>query len=86
MKSNFSKTAIRQIILIVIMGLVLTVLAGCGIGNGLNRYGFNGYRGTGSGDDYRNSGSYGTMYGPDVRGYYRHTPGYRDSRGEYCGW
>ncbi|MFZ3044534.1 MAG: hypothetical protein WA151_01360, partial [Desulfatirhabdiaceae bacterium] len=63
----------------------LTVLAGCGIGHGPYRYGYNGYHGAGNGDDYRNSGFYGTMSGADGRGYHRRTPGYGDGRGGYCG-
>ncbi len=72
--------------LIAILGLALTVLAGCGIGHNPYRYGYDGYHGAGSGDDYRNSGSYGTMYGPDGSGYHRRTPGYGNGRGGYCGW
>lgn len=86
MKSNFLKAVIRPIMLVAILGLAFTVLAGCGIGHDQYRYGNNGYHGAGSADDFRNSDSYGTMYGPDGKDYHRHAPGYRDGRGGYCGW
>ncbi|MGD9976247.1 MAG: hypothetical protein AB7S77_24580 [Desulfatirhabdiaceae bacterium] len=73
MKKNVLKMAIKPITLIAILGLALTVLAGCGIGHGPYRYGYNGYHGAGRGDDYRNSGFYSAIDGAD-------------GRGGYCGW
>ena len=40
----------------------------------------------GCGDDYRNSASYGTTYGPDGRVYHRRIPGYVNGQSGYCGW
>jgi hypothetical protein len=77
----------KAIMLFLVIGFALVVLSGCGIGHGPYRYGYDGvYPGADSGDDYRNRGSYGAMYGPDNRVYNRHMPGYGDGIGRYCGW
>ena len=70
------------ILRVAILGLALTVLAGCGTGHGLYRHGYNDYHGAGSGDNYHYSASYSTTYGPDGRVY----PGYVNGQSGYCGW
>ena len=71
---------------ILVIGSALVVLAGCGIGHGSYRDGYNGYHNNGSSNDYRHSGYNGEMNGSDARDYHRRIPGQRDGGGEYCGW
>jgi hypothetical protein len=86
MGTNSLIMANKAIVKILIIGIALAILTGCGIGHGPYRHGYDGYHVIGSDYDYRNNTSNGAMYYPDGRGYHRRAPGYGDGRGRYCGW
>ncbi|MGB3226321.1 MAG: hypothetical protein WBB23_26275 [Desulforhopalus sp.] len=86
MKRSFLQKPTRTMMYIVILGLALTVLTGCGIGHGPYRHGYNGYNDMRNGGDYRPNVPYGTMYGPGGRSDHRHVPNHGYGGSAYCGW
>jgi hypothetical protein len=89
MKTKSLKMTINRIFIVAIVGIALTALAGCGIGQGLYRHGYNGRNYRNNADYYR--GDYGYTgnpsaapeYSPDNRGYNSMT-GYGTGRSGYC--
>jgi hypothetical protein len=86
MNTRFGIKVRKAIIPILTIGIGLVILTSCGIGHGPYRHGYNGYHGNDNSDDFRNSGYYGEMNGPDGRVYHRGMSGNGDGRGGYCGW
>ena len=91
MKTESFKMAIKRIFIVAIVGLALTALAGCGIGQGSYRHGYNGRNYHNNADYYR--GGYGYSgnpsdapeYNPDNRGYGSMME-YGPGRSGYCRW
>jgi hypothetical protein len=86
MKIKSLMIANKSILIILILGLALAVLTGCGIGHGPYRHGYDGNPHFRSGYGYRDTASNGPMYDPDGKGYSYPANGYDANRGGYCGW
>ena len=94
MKNKSLKMAIKSILIVAIVDFALTALAGCGIGYGPYRHGYDGRNYNNSADYYR--GDYGNSANPSaVPEYNQYNPGnrgngsmmgYGPGRGGYCAW
>jgi hypothetical protein len=91
MKIKSLMIANKSILIILILGLALAVLTGCGIGHGPYRHAYDGNPHYRSGYGYHDTASNGptydsAMYDSEGRGYARPANGYGGHRGGYCGW
>lgn len=86
MKIKSLMIAKKSILIILILGLALAVLTGCGIGHGPYRHGYDENPHFRSGYGYYDTAYNGPMYDSDGRDYARPAKGYGDNRGGYCGW
>jgi hypothetical protein len=94
MKTKSLKMAIKSILIVPVVGISLTALAGCGISHGPYRSGYDGRNYHNNTDYY--SGDYGysgnafaapeyNQYNPGNR-VYGPVMGYGSGRSGYCGW
>jgi hypothetical protein len=89
MNTKSLKMAIKRIFIVAIVGLALTALAGCGLGQGSYRHDYNGQNYRNNADSYRGgyrySGNHSVApeYSPDNRGY-DSMMGYGPGRSGYC--
>ncbi len=86
MKTKSFKKANRPILIVVVLGLALTILIGCGIGHGSYRHGYEGQNYHQSGYGHPTNPSGDDEYDNADRGYGRPMTGYSNNRSAYCGW
>ena len=86
MRSIALAKATKAILSILIVGIALVILTGCGVGHGTYRNGFYGSSHNGEGYDYSDSYPNERGYHPNGGSYVRHPSGDRGHQGGYCRW